>query len=276
VTESPLTADSDAEKERITRHSPVSLTSLSFLTADRSHMLVTGCDASAAIRVWDIRTRYSRRPGSLPVPVSTTAVPSDHLAHAYSTAHLILGHAPELDPPLMSSASKTRFSSDGRPGLGPLYGFRNKNFQVGSFYVKAAVRPVSCGKPEMLAVGSSSSCAMLFPTDERDFLDPEKRRSRNLESYLQDMEIDDSNLTPMYEVGTSLTNGHDREVAATAWTCDGDLVTSADDKVSRVWRENPLKARLCRERGLRDAETATCGWADVEVLDDEYMRPKLR
>jgi hypothetical protein len=266
-------------------------------------MLVTGCDASAAIRVWDIRSRYNRRPGALPVPVSTTSVPSDHLAHrafgitslclnssgsrlyatardnaiyAYSTAHLILGHAPELDSPLMSKTPKQRFSSDGRAGLGPLYGFRNKNFRVGSFYVKAAVRPVSCGKPEMLAVGSSSSCAMLFPTDERDFMDPEKRRNRNLESYLQDIEIEDTNQTPMYELGTALTNGHDREVAATTWTCDGDLVTSADDRVSRVWRENSSRARQCRKRGVRDAGTARCGWANVEVGDDEYIEPKLR
>jgi WD40 repeat protein len=315
----------DAEKEHITRHTKISVTSMAFLPGGRDHLIVTGCDASASIRLWDLRARYSlnRRSGALPVPVSTTAVPSNHATHrsfgltslafnnegsrlyavardnvvyAYSTGHLILGHAPELDMSRLSLSSKAspRFLSESQSGIGPLYGIRNKNLHVGSFYVKAAVRPISshCRKPELLAIGSTSACTVLIPTEERLLLSSERAKKRELnrqhfhsdrlrngdEDAMSDAdtEIDDGEddysdptRTPIYEAGTVLVNGHEKEVSAVAWTCNGDLVTSADDKVSRCWRENPAMARECRKKGLRDAMVSRSGWADAKDEEDE-------
>jgi WD40 repeat protein len=298
----------DAEKGHITRHSKVSVTALSFLSPDRSHMVVTGCDPSASIRVWDIRGRYNRRSGGSPIPVSATTMPSSHatprafgltsismnstgsrlyavgrdsIVYAYSTAHLILGHAPELDLPQSSSLSRP---SLGRTGLGPLYGFRNRSLQVGSFYVRASVRFASCGKPEMIAVGSTSASPVLFPTDERDFMDRDRRKRRqprdigtansqaamyiDLDCELQ-MDPSGPRRTPIYELGTPLTNGHEKEVSALAWTSEGNLISSGDDRVSRCWREDGYRARDCRRKGLRDGEVARSGWAAVEDSDDD-------
>ncbi|KAJ4306366.1 hypothetical protein N0V88_001166 [Collariella sp. IMI 366227] len=97
------------------------------------------------------------------------ALCKDNTVYAYSTAHLILGHAPELTP--------------ARPGLGPLYGFRHPLFHATSFYVKAALRPAADGRSELLAVGSSDGAAVLFPTDERYLRDAWASPNQDQETY---------------------------------------------------------------------------------------------
>src|SRR6202000_2957015 len=81
------------------------------------------------------------------------ALCKDNTVYAYSTAHLVLGHAPELayrgDPP------PRRKHGGVQEGLGPLFGFRHPQFHATSFYVKSALRPARDGRSEMLAVGSS-------------------------------------------------------------------------------------------------------------------------
>ncbi|KAK5712204.1 hypothetical protein LTS12_027909 [Elasticomyces elasticus] len=88
----------------------------------------------------------------------------DGTVYAHSTSHLILGHAPELS---LNNTRPRRTGGSDKEGLGPLYGFRHPRLQVASFYLKVAVRKAKDDKPEMLAVGSSDQCAVLFPTDEK-------------------------------------------------------------------------------------------------------------
>ncbi|KAM7217828.1 WD40-repeat-containing domain protein [Rhypophila decipiens] len=174
----------------------VSVTALQFLPAGREHLLLTGCEADATIKLWDIRSIHTSRNHKSSTPLSCTAPPASHVTwrhfgissmalggngsrlyalckdntvYAYSTAHLILGHAPELTPAPPGGEPPRRRHQNGiaNEGLGPIYGFRHPLFHATSFYVKAAVRPVGEGRSEMLAVGSSDGCAVLFPTDER-------------------------------------------------------------------------------------------------------------
>jgi hypothetical protein len=93
------------------------------------------------------------------------ALSRDNTVYAYSTNHLIMGHAPELSTP----APRHKHNSTERRGLGPLYGFRHPQFHCTTFYVKAALRKATDDKPEMLAVGSSDGSPVLFPTDEAFF-----------------------------------------------------------------------------------------------------------
>ncbi|KAM7199248.1 WD40-repeat-containing domain protein [Naviculisporaceae sp. PSN 640] len=174
----------------------VSVTSLQFLPEGREHLLLTGCEADASIKLWDIRSIHTSRQHKNSTPVSYTSAPSSHATwrpfgissmalggdgsrlyalckdntvYAYSTAHLILGHAPELTPALPGGDPPRRRHHNGtaHEGLGPIYGFRHPLFHATSFYIKAAIRPAAEGRSEMLAVGSSDGCAVLFPTDER-------------------------------------------------------------------------------------------------------------
>ncbi|EFX06071.1 WD repeat protein [Grosmannia clavigera kw1407] len=168
----------------------VSVTAIQFLPAGKEHLILSACEADASIKLWDIRNFHTSR-HKTSTPISITAPPKSHslwrpfgissmslstdsarlyalckdnTVYAYSTAHLVLGYAPELssrgDPP-------RRRNGTAQEGLGPLYGFRHENFHATSFYVKTAVRPAKDGRPELLAVGSSDGCAILFPTDER-------------------------------------------------------------------------------------------------------------
>jgi WD40 repeat protein len=179
----------------------------------------------------------------------------DGAVYAYSTAHLILGHAPELscdaNPPRPSRHTLTR------AGLAPLYAFVHPKLQVGSFYVKSALRPARDGRSELLAVGSSDGCAVLFDTDER-----------HLKYHTQDSstDIDSSSkggALPEYNHGTPLIRGHDREVGALSWTHDGELVTLGDDFLVRCWREGD-RARDLRMGGEAEGRRWGCGWADAE------------
>ncbi|KFY71840.1 hypothetical protein V498_10125, partial [Pseudogymnoascus sp. VKM F-4517 (FW-2822)] len=163
-------------------------------------------------------------------------------------AHLILGRAPDLagrNPPRRQVAGREQ------EGLGPLYGFRHRKLHVTSFYVKSALREAREGKSEMLAVGSSDGCTILFPTDERyhrgggvapssaavdtepdlssgelQLPPPRTQIDAAPPSNGSRAAVDD---IPIYTNGTPLVRGHDREVGALTWTCGGELVTVGDD-----------------------------------------------
>ncbi|KAK3398940.1 WD40-repeat-containing domain protein [Sordaria brevicollis] len=175
----------------------ISVTALQFLPPGREHLFLTACESDASVKLWDIRAVHTSRHHKYATPVSFTApLPShanwrpfgissmalggdgsrlytlckDNTVYAYSTAHLVLGHAVELaaarpgeEPP------RRRHHNHGtaHEGLGPLYGFRHPLFHATSFYVKSAIRPSNNGHSELLAVGSSDGAAVLFPTDER-------------------------------------------------------------------------------------------------------------
>ncbi|KAF2425739.1 WD40 repeat-like protein [Tothia fuscella] len=287
----------------------ISVTAISFLSSPgRSHLLLTGSEASTTLKLWDIRNRYSRR--GPPTPLSTTQQPESHSRHrhfgistivlntdesriyalsrdntvyAYSTSHLILGHAPELSSGF--AAKNPRSIDDGRTGLGPIYGFRHPQFHATSFYVKAAIRKAKNDKPELLAVGSSEGCPILFPTDET-FLSrqrPEQPSFVDADSPSDDEENDPPSSSPpnpspamphhkfrrpiihraassaslstrmrdtipIYDnIGTPLLPGHGKEVTGLCWSWDGQLITIGDDYSSRCWREGP-KAREMRRK----------------------------
>ncbi|KAF1973854.1 Lethal(2)denticleless protein [Bimuria novae-zelandiae CBS 107.79] len=285
--------------EALNRRNDVSVTALSFLPTGRQHLLLTASDASTSIKLWDIRGRYSLR-GSA-VPISTTRHPDSHTRHrhfainsltlsgdaarlyalskdntvyAYSTSHLILGVAPEL-----SASSTSRHQRVQQEGLGPIYGFRHGNFHAGSFYVKAALRKAAGDRPELLAVGSTDGCPVLFPTDETflrreqhqedEMADelPALRRStrpsllRNLSSsFGAKFPNVLADTIPIYEHGTPLIRGHDAEVTSVSFTRTGKLISVGDDFRVRRWREGP-QARDLRLGGETEGKRWQCGWA---------------
>ncbi|CAK7202333.1 hypothetical protein SEUCBS139899_005055 [Sporothrix eucalyptigena] len=187
-------SDATARWEDSGRVGEVSVTAIQFLPAGKEHLLLSACEADASIKLWDIRNVHTSRQKASH-PISATAPPESHTqwrpfgmssmslstdgsrlyglckdntVYAYSTAHLILGSAPELS----SKANDYPRRRNGivQEGLGPLYGFRHEKFHATSFYVKTAVRPAREGRSELLAVGSSDGCAVLFPTDEQYFM----------------------------------------------------------------------------------------------------------
>lgn len=298
---------STAQSETYNRRNDISVTALSFLPDGRSHLLLTASDASTCIKLWDIRGRYSLR--SAVEPLSTTKHPESHNRHrhfainsltlsgdaariyalskdntlyAYSTNHLILGSAPALSDALSSSLPQY---SVGKQGLGPLYGFRHKNFHAGSFYVKASLRKAAGDQPELLAVGSTDGCPVLFPTDERLF-----KRSNNSDDEANELP-EPSHVTrsfsrglrsamgvrspslladtiPIYEHGTPLIRGHDAEVTSVSWTRSGTLVSVGDDFRVRRWRQGN-EARDLRLNGEAEGRRWQCGWAAVKEGYDE-------
>jgi WD40 repeat protein len=210
-----LTKDTSGKSEAFSRRSDVSITALSFLPGARDHLLLTASDASTCVKLWDIRGRYSLRGPAL--PISTTRHPESHTKHrhfainsltlsgdaarlyalskdntvyAYSTSHLVLGTAPELHS---STSAAQKYCGVGQEGLGPIYGFRHRNFHAGSFYVKASLRKAEDDRPELLAVGSTDGCPVLFPTDEK-LLRRESRRGH--------ADDDDDNDLPQLPSGT--------------------------------------------------------------------------
>jgi hypothetical protein len=310
------------------RSGNISVTALSFLSSPgREHLLLTGSEASTTLKLWDMRNRYSRNA----TPLSTTAQPESHSRHrnfginsivlggphesriyalsrdntvyAYSTAHLILGNAPELSD---SFAQKhNRSACDDRKGLGPIYGFRHPNLHATSFYVKAALRKAKGDKPEMLAVGSSEGCPILFPTDEtflaqsrqpqhrEDDEDdcppdspmfssspPHNLRNHNSNTPPNSSPLRSGNIRrqpsstslsrmkdtiPIYDtVGTALKGGHTKEVTSLSWTHGGELATLSDDYTARLWREGPM-AREARSWSRYERQ----GWGLAECEDDE-------
>lgn len=290
------------KSEAFSRRADISVTALSFLPHGREHLLLTASDASTCVKLWDIRGRYSFRGPA--IPIATTAHPDSHSRHrhyainslalsgdasrlyalskdntvyAYSTNHLILGVAPELT----SMSSSQRINATNQQGLGPIYGFRHRNFHAGSFYVKAALRKASGDQTELLAVGSTDGCPVLFPTDET-FL---KREAQQEDEQDDDLPLDPltssrpslsrkftSNSTrfpsllddtiPIYEHGTPLIRGHEHEVTGVAWTKNGTLVSIGDDHRVRLWKEG-TQARELRMNGEAEGRRWGCGWAAV-------------
>jgi WD40 repeat protein len=300
------------------RYTDSSVTSLAFLPdPGRGHLLFSGSEADATIKLWDMRTMYNaRRPR--PHPVSTTAEPlnhrhhrrygltslafggdgarlytlcRDHTVYAYSTSHLILGDAPELS---ITASRPRRPGGPERLGLGPLYAFRHPEFSVSTFYLKLAVRKATADKPELLAIGSSDNCAVIFPTSER-FLNPSTQRTTRPGSCLSSESTGNSrhdvpyskmrrqsaefsttstqeyHSLPIYEHGTALIRGHEKEVTAVAWNYDGSLTTVSDDFTARCWREDGTVARQLRKGGEAQGRRWMSGWADVsdKTYDNE-------
>ena len=304
----------NAKKEPPAGRSDVTVTSLAFLPPGRENLFVTASEANACVRLWDLRTAHNNRYGRPVAPLSTTRQPDNHTnyrgfgltslalggdgsmlyalcrdgtVYAYSTSHLILGHAPELS--LNNTRPRRSVGSD-KEGLGPLYGFRHPRLKVSTFYVKLAARKAANDRAEMLAAGSSDSCGILFPTDERFFRsldrrsaamveDPGERRPqtrllsnsrpsifRTNSGTSQSGRLEDA--IPIYESGTALVGGHKREVSAVSWTADGELVTVSDDFTARCWREGP-KARDLRTGGETEGRRWQCGWAETSDSYDD-------
>ncbi|KAF2453573.1 WD40-repeat-containing domain protein [Lineolata rhizophorae] len=299
--------DNGTKGELTTRRSgEVSITALSFLPVGREHLLLTASEASTSIKVWDIRGRYSSRRGG-PVPISTTHQPESHSRHrqfginslalssdtarlyalsrdstvyAYATNHLILGQAPEFGP---DRNRRHRYGGVGesKEGLGPLYGFRHPLFHATTFYVKASLRPAREDCPELLAVGSSDGCPVLFPTDERMFPQTDgddddreprvptvggwpipPRRTASAAGLGPASRLEDT--IPIYHHGTPLVHGHVKEVTSSAWTHGGELVTVGDDYLVRCWRQDGAKAEKLRRAGQTGEGAMVrwgCGWA---------------
>lgn len=293
--------DTPLKGEASGQRGDVSVTALEFLSPDRKHLLLTASDSSTCVKLWDIRGRYTR---GTPMPISATRLPESHSKHrhfgitslalssdrarlyalsrdstvyAYSTNHLVLGSAPELS----LTTRWQRHGADGKEGLGPLYGFRHPKFLATSFYVKASIRPTKGDKTEMLAVGSSNHCAVLFPTDET-FLkhaDPDVRTTStptapfadrpDLSRTVSGSAARMTDTIPIYNHGTALVRGHDKEVSSVTWTSEGELVTVSDNYLVRCWREG-REARDLRLGGEVEGRRWGCGWAEVaDGFDDD-------
>ncbi|MCJ1281624.1 hypothetical protein MMC26_000944 [Xylographa opegraphella] len=297
------------------RRGDVSITSLAFLGESHPHLLLTGSEGTSCVKLWDLRTTYNLRRGHA-VPVSTTRQPESHSRHrqygltsmvlseasgriytlsrdntiyVHSTTHLILGSAPELDSRSTFKRSKRSGVID-REGLGPIYGFRHPRLHVSTFYVKLALRPGKDDKSELLAVGSSNSCALVFPTDERymtakasaDFARsafiPRNSKmscispSEQLLTPASTPSFPSSNFTddiPIYQHGAPLVRGHNNEITGSCWSSEGELVTVGDDFRARVWREDAEEARSLRLNGEKGGRRWARGWAEVDSAWDD-------
>ncbi|CAF9937993.1 MAG: hypothetical protein HETSPECPRED_000734 [Heterodermia speciosa] len=292
-----LVRDCPSRTEPQNRRGDVSVTALAFLPPGREHLLLTGSEANASVKLWDLRTSHSHR-RMRATPLSSTQQPESHNNHrhfgltsmalsgdgvrlytvcrdntvyAYSTSHLILGHAPELS---LTAPRPRRSGGAEREGLGPLYGFRHPQFHATTFYVKSALRLAVDEKSELLAVGSSDGCAVLFPTDER-YLGKSRIVSafhgHTLTSSRPNLTRTDSGMSlftrlndtvPIYQHGTPLIRGHGREVTDMTWTYGGELVTIGDDLTARCWREGP-DARDLRIGGETEGRRWGCGWSET-------------
>lgn len=292
-----LVRDYPSRTEPQNRRSDISVTALAFLPFGREHLLLTGSEANASVKLWDLRTTHSHRRNRA-TPLSSTRQPDSHNSHrhfgltsmalsgggdrlytvcrdntvyAYSTSHLILGHAPELS---LTAPRPRRPGGVEKEGLGPMYGFRHPQFHATTFYVKSALRSAAGDKSELLAVGSSDGCAVLFPTEERylgkgrtasaiqsfssSLSRPTLTRSQSGTSLFTRL----NDTVPIYQHGTPLVRGHSREVTDMTWTYGGDLVTVGDDLTARCWREGP-DARDLRLGGETEGRRWGCGWSET-------------
>ena len=273
----------------------VSITALSFISASRPNFLVSGSEASAVIKLWDLRMNHTQR-SKRAMPLSVTEQPETHVRHrqfgltsialsedasrtfalcrdnttyVYSTSHLFLGSCPAWD----QTAVKPR-RGPSKTGMGPLYGFRHPEFRASSFYVKLALRNSSAGKGELLAVGSNQSCAVVFPTDERLLVDAQDSGKSEANHGKEQEPMQTARHTetsgsqyphgtgglPIYQCGHSLEGGHHKEVTDVTWTAEGNLVSIGDDLTSRLWKENHTESGSQRSKpggGSRDLDTST-------------------
>ncbi|KAI9754903.1 MAG: hypothetical protein M4579_004503 [Chaenotheca gracillima] len=303
-----VAAESRHKTDNRGRQGEVSITALEFLPAGREHLFLTASEANACVKLWDLRSTQRQKSAAL----STTRQPESHdryrnfginslslsgdggrfyslcrdnTVYAYSTNHLILGHAPELSNP----AARPRRNA-GSEGLGPMYGFRHPQFFATTFFVKSSLRKARGDNSEMLAVGSSAGCAVLFPTDE-SYLQrgiqnapfegletlsarPESQSPTPNQSALRransgmgaSARLKDT--IPIYDHGTALVRGHEREVSSVCWTSEGELISVGDDFAVRCWREGS-EARDLRKGGEQEGRRWQSGWADVVEEDEE-------
>lgn len=300
------------EKYGTDRWGVVSVTALQFLNPGREHLIMTASEADASVKLWDLRTTHNQR-RSKATPLSSTRPTGAHTKHrhfgitslslsgdsarlyticrdntiyAYSTSHLVLGHSPELS----STPSKPRRSGGPeKEGLAPIYGFRHPKFHASTFYVKSSLRPANADRTELLAVGSSDGCAVLFPTDERYMQRSADRRVRPCSSpnplnlkwacnprpradawyEPTDFTVRLEDSIPIYQHGTALVTGHSREVTGMDWSVGGELISVGDDYTVRCWREDQGRARDLRVGGEGEGRRWGCGWAEVEGGWDE-------
>ena len=264
--------------------SETSVTAISFLSQCNSNILISGCDAQATVKVWDLRTIRTQS-SKTHLPLSTTSLPNAHsryrhfgltslaisgdasrlytlckdsTIYVYSTAHMLLGSSSELYNP---SLKPLRGSSE-MEGLGPLYAFRHPKLKVSTFYVKLALRPAKEDRMEMIASGSSSSNAILFPTDERFF---HKRLAPAKASGSCEITTSNEGDLPTYEHGTALVRGHEKEVTGVTWSSEGDLITLSDDLTSRIWRTGSYgQSRRLRIYGETGGNRWGHGWAELQ------------
>lgn len=299
--------DTPGRGEVAGRIGDVSVTAISFLPEGNEHLLLTASEADTSVMLWDLRCLHSKANRKNQVAISKTRQPESHnqwrhfginsinvggdgsrlyalckdnTIYTYSTSHLILGHAPELS---LDNPGRRLPPQETKEGLGPMYGFRHPKLHATSFYVKSALRTAKQGKSEMLAVGSSEGCAILFPTDER-YLPKDRSRDRqylntsapnfsrqpglrrNESSFGLGARVQET--IPISTNGTPLIRGHDREVGSLTWSADGDLVTVGDDFIIRRWREGE-DARDLRIGGEAEGRRWGCGWAKVSEQYDE-------
>ena len=308
------------------RSGEASVTAIKFMGPGKEHLLLSGCEADASIKLWDIRSIHTSRHKNTAVPLSYTPPPDSHTqwrqfgigslalsgdgtrlyalckdstVYAYSTAHLMLGHAPELLP-----NTPRRRHVQTEESLGPMYGFRHDSLHAGSFYIKCSVRPAKAGASELLAVGSSSGTPVLFPTDERymkeqwerkklaerwqgdcqGFIDLGKSSSsrsfsvsqmRRKKAVLHTSSISSIHARavdtiPICQNGTALVRGHNVEVGAVTWTNEGKLVSVGDDYLVRCWSEKRDEARKLRTCGEFGGRRWNWGWANVSRDYDEH------
>ncbi|KAL7801721.1 WD40-repeat-containing domain protein [Trichoderma afarasin] len=274
--------------------SSASVTAIHWMPPGREHLLLSASEANASIKLWDTRYIKPRRQAE-ETPLAVTSEPRGHTwrsygitslaissdaarlyavckdstVYAYSTNHLMLGHAPELE----DGATKRR--PNGAQGLGPMYGFKHDLFRAQSFYVKCDIRPGTNGTSDLLAVGSSDGCALLFPTDERYIRSAWAKRSHipsettfatPSQSISTPSAFGSSAATPLIPIsrlGTPLVRGHSREVTTLSWAHDGKLVTASDDYIVRQWQQDEAQARYLRQVGEFGGERHMAGWADV-------------
>jgi WD40 repeat protein len=296
------------------RMGQVSVTCMSFLAQE--NLLVTGSEKDATIKLWDLRSLHRPQKGRpvppIQYPVSETAYPESHnqwrhfgttsisisgdgsrlyslckdnTVYAYSTTHLILGHAPELSH---LDGVKRFPTKETKAGLGPICGYRHPKLFATSFYVKSAIRKAKDDKCEMLAVGSNDGCVVLFPTDDVYFPKHElgeeaierppspvpQSQTQPASSYFRGRPKES---LPISSNGTALIRGHNKEVNSLSWSSEGNLISIADDFLVRVWRDDAdgYDAEDLRMGGEHSGRTWGCGWADVkgDFDDDESTLP---